>query len=51
MRYLITGTGEPFYTNWFSVENNYSPGMIVYDLSEDTYYDGDTWKGIEYDHL
>lgn len=51
MRYLVTGSGEPFYTEWFSVENTYSPGMIVYDLAKDLYFDGEQWKEIEFDHL
>lgn len=52
MKYLITGFGEPFFTNWFSIENTYSPGMVVYDLSGAKYYDGSgEWKEIEYDQL
>lgn len=54
MRYLVTGTGAgaPFYTDWFSVENNYSPGMVVFDLTNGLYYDGeDEWKEIECDSL
>ena len=53
MRYLITTTAEPpFLTEWFRPENNFSQGMIVYDLYEDKYMtDGKTWRDIEYDHL
>lgn len=51
MRYLIIGAGEPFYTNWFSIENTYSPGMVVFDLAKDVYFDGVQWKEIEYDQL
>ena len=35
MRYLITyidGKLNPFYTNVFDYENNYTDNMIVYDL-------------------
>lgn len=53
MRYLITTTAEPpFLTERFRPENNFSQGMIVYDLYEDKYMtDGKKWIDIEYDHL
>jgi len=53
MRYLITTIEEsPFMTELFMPENNFSQGMIVYDLYEDKYMtDGKTWRDIEYDHF
>lgn len=53
MKYLITlPNQEPFLTNWYDYENNYSEGMIVYDL--ETYkftIDGKTWNDIMEDSL
>ena len=52
MRYLIQPLdSEPFFTDWFTVENNYSDGMIVYDLQGFQYYDGTYWETLEFDHL
>lgn len=52
MRYLVTGSGVPFYTNWFSIENTYSPGMVVFDLVNNLYYEGTgIWKKVECDRL
>lgn len=53
MRYLITSNTEPFYTNWFDIENNFNSemNMIVYDLYEHLFYDGESWKEIKEDHL
>lgn len=52
MQYLITQPNEvPFLSKWFSIENNYVAGMIVYDLLNFTYYDGTDLKEINYDHL
>lgn len=53
MRYLITTIEEsPFMTEWFIPENNFSQGMIVYDLYKNKYMtDGKTWIDIEYDHF
>lgn len=53
MRYLITTIEEtPFLTEWFMPENNFSQGMIVYDLYKNKYMtDGKTWIDIEYDHF
>ena len=39
MKYLILHDGEAFYTDWFSVENNYIPGMVVFDLVADVFTD------------
>lgn len=52
MKYLVLHKGEAFYTNWFSKENNYETGMIVFNMENNTYTtDGDKWKKIEQDHL
>jgi hypothetical protein len=55
MRYLITTAGgEPFLTEWFDAENNFteSVGMVVYDLCTFKYTtDGRTWKDINEDNL
>lgn len=53
MRYLVTLEGwEPFMTDWFDPENNYLPGMVVYDLIDMVYTaDGHNWKRITKDHL
>lgn len=54
-RYLITTfLGEPFLTDYFTVENCFDAqeGMIVYDLFEEKYTkDGVSWIDIERDHL
>ena len=55
MRYLVMNDKppfEPFLTNWFDTENNFNPGMIVYDLMRYVYtLDGKTWIEIPEDHL
>ena len=53
MRYLIVPKDQPpFFTSWFDVENNYSEGMIVFDLDFQTYTsDGVFWFGIKKDVL
>lgn len=53
MRYLITSDFKPFYTNWFDIDNNFNSelGMVVYDLQNHLFYDGEFWKEIEEDHL
>jgi hypothetical protein len=52
MNYLITGSGEPFYTNWFDFENNYVPGMVVFNLLTCQHtFDGVTWEDTQEDHL
>lgn len=55
MRYLIlTAIQAPFLTNWFEVENNWTPeiGMQVFDLVKRVYMiDGETWLPIQEDHL
>ena len=53
MRFLITmpGIQEPFYSEWFTIENHYTKGMIVYNLQKHEYYSGEEWKPIEEDHL
>ena len=55
-RYLITDkVNPPAYTHWFDPVNHYAEdknlGMVVYDLYEGKYYDGDGWKEIGEDHL
>ena len=51
MRYLITGIGEPFYTQWYNIEFH-KKGMIVYDLQDNEYTEnGKLWKNIELDEL
>lgn len=43
---------EPFLTNWFDTENNYAPGMVVYDFQRFRFTtDGITWNPIAVDHL
>lgn len=52
MRYLITGVGDPFLTNWFEYENNFIPGMIIYDIISCMYTtNGKDWEPIPEDHL
>lgn len=53
MIYMIFHQGQVFYTNWFSIENHYQPGMVVADLCKHKYYRGTTegWIDIEEDHL
>lgn len=55
MRYLITTNVQaPFLTNWFDMENHFSPSvqMVVYDLLRKKYTDdGVTWKDIKTDQL
>lgn len=53
MNYLVTIEGQsPFFTNWFTIENHYTEGMIVYDLINFTHcYDGKNWINVETDHL
>jgi len=51
MRYLIIYAGKIWYTDWFTIENNWEPGMITVDLTNDCYYMGGKWIEIEYDHL
>lgn len=52
MRYLVTGTGRPFLTNWFDAENHFGNRMVVYDLENRTYMvDGKNWFKIPEDSL
>lgn len=56
MRYLITTTDgqEPFFTEWFDVENHFNSelGMVVFDLATNKYLrDGFDWTEIPEDHL
>jgi len=53
MNYLIKpATGEPFFTNWWSFENTYNEGDIVFDLYAEKYTtDGINWRTISGDHL
>jgi hypothetical protein len=53
MRYLITTKDnfQPFLTKWFEPEN-FTPGMVVYDLAEKTYtIDGENWLEVDIDYL
>ena len=49
MRYLVQPQDEPpLFTEWFTVENCYAEGMIVYDLSNNLYTtDGKRWEEID----
>lgn len=55
MNYLIvTNSHEPFYTNWFSPENNWIDGceMIVFNLLTHKWTsNGKDWHDITQDHL
>ena len=52
MRYLITGSGEPFLTTWYDVNHHWKNGMIVFDLTNQTYTEnGIDWMPIERDSL
>ena len=57
MRYLIfwrdgEGDGTPFFTNVFTFENHYLPGMTVVDLSNGMFtMNGFTWAEIPIDIL
>lgn len=53
MRYLVTSKKfEPFFTKWFTVENNLSKDMTVYDLHLNKYIKyGMDWTEIEIDKL
>lgn len=52
MNYLILHDGKSFYTNWYSYDNNYVDGMIVFDFRNSQYTtDGIKWLPIEEDHL
>jgi hypothetical protein len=54
-KFLITsvdGNIKPSFTNYYSYENNYEQGMIVYDLFKGEYtLDGINWFEIMEDHL
>lgn len=44
--------GKPFFTEWFSLENNYIPGLIAINIiSKEITTDGETWQKLEEDHL
>lgn len=53
MRYLIIPSdSEPFFTDWYIYENNYTAGMVIYDLFKKEYSKyGYDWKKIETDNL
>jgi hypothetical protein len=58
MRYLITTkTTEPFFSDWFDIENFFDAGpdagMIVYDLHRLTYlhWADREWREIQTDSL
>jgi hypothetical protein len=44
--YLITAPGEEPVLTYFYSMDNYLEGMVVYDLKNEVYYDGSTWKNI-----
>lgn len=52
--YLITFSDgrKPFLSKWYSYENNWIEGMVVYDLYDSTYtLDGINWIDIIEDTL
>lgn len=52
MRYLILHDGDAFYTECFSLKNNYLPGMVAFDLTRGVFTsDGKSWSEINIDHL
>jgi len=52
MRYLIYTSEGPFFTEWFTIENCYKEGMLVFDLAHNLWTgDGETWHEIEVDQL
>ena len=53
MRYLVTSPRfEPFFTEWFTVENNLADDMVVFDMHLNKYIKkGIEWTEIETDHL
>ncbi len=52
MQYLILYEKKAFYTNWFDAENNYTNGMIIFDLINHTYStNGKEWNEIKEDQL
>ena len=53
MQYLIIPKeGQPFLTKWYDYNNNYTEGMMVYDLDNFCYTtDGKTWNDLPIDHL
>lgn len=49
---IIPKDSEPFGTNWFDADSNFTPGMIVFNIEVGEYTnDGVTWQPIEEDHL
>ena len=43
---------KPFRTKWFNFEENYIPGMLVFDLDKNLFTaDGQSWEEIAIDHL
>ena len=53
MNYLIVPIDSaPFYTNWFTAENNFVDGMIVFNLLNGTHTkDGVMWPITQTDNL
>ena len=53
MQYLIQPKdSEPFFTKWYDFENNYSEGMIVYELITFSFTtDGENWQLLNTDRL
>lgn len=47
----IIHENKVFYTNYFDIENIYVEGIIVINNNNNTYFDGNEWQEIEYDHL
>ena len=51
-QYLFIYKGQASYTHWFDAENNFSEGMVVFDLHKGLFTtDGVNWNYIEEDHL
>lgn len=53
MNYLITHPDfPPFLTNWFDYPNHFIEGMVIYDMTDQTYtVDGRNWEDIRIDRL
>lgn len=54
MRYIIVCKDQSaFYTNYYVCENHWTDDLFcVIDLLNDLVtFDGQSWKGVDYDHL
>lgn len=49
MRYLIFYDNYTYRTTYFELSSMYAPGMIVFDLEKNIFYDGKIWRNIEED--